>query len=70
MIISYSLLAILLATLFGFLLTLSMIANGFRGLRLCILVGNKSLAIAAACQRSENIVGAELKKVSLGGCEA
>jgi hypothetical protein len=66
MVICYSPLAILLTTLFRFLLTLTMIANGFRRLRPCVLVGNSSLAIAAACQRLENDVGAELKKVSWG----
>lgn len=64
--IGYSPLAILLALLFGSGMVLGMILNGFRNLKPCVLVGNNSLAIAAACRRPERDVGAEVKKVRWG----
>ncbi|KAG9230910.1 hypothetical protein BJ875DRAFT_470951 [Amylocarpus encephaloides] len=64
--VGYSPLAILLALLFGCLMVAAMIANGFRKLRPCVLVGNSSLAIAAACQRPEWENEAHLKQVQWG----
>ncbi|CAL3970661.1 unnamed protein product [Diplocarpon coronariae] len=50
--VGYNPLAILLALLFGVCLLLAMVANGCRRLAHgSVLVGNNSLAIAAACQR-------------------
>ena len=64
--VGYSPLAILLALLFGSGMVTAMILNGFRKLKPCILVGNNSLAIAAACQRPEGDEGAHLRKVQWG----
>lgn len=64
--VGYSPLAILTALLFGCGMIVAMILNGFRKLKGGILVGNNSLAISAACHRSVNDVGAELKKVQWG----
>jgi hypothetical protein len=61
--VGYSPLAILLALLFGSGMVLGLILNGFRKLRPCVLVGNNSLAIAAACQRPEKDVDAQLRRV-------
>jgi hypothetical protein len=64
--IGYSPLAILLALLLGSGMVLEMVLNGMRKLRGGVLVGNNSLAIAAACQRPEWEKGAELGKVRWG----
>jgi len=64
--IGYSPLAILLALLFGSGMVLGMIINGMRKLRGGVLVGNNSLAIAAACQRPDWEKGAELGRVRWG----
>lgn len=64
--VGYSPLAILLALLFGSGMVLGMILNGVRKLRPCVLVGNNSLAIAAACQRPEKDVEAQLRRVQWG----
>jgi hypothetical protein len=64
--VGYSPLAILLALLFGSGMVLGLILNGLRKLKPCVLVGNNSLAIAAACQRPEKDVDAQLKKVQWG----
>jgi hypothetical protein len=64
--VAYSPLAILIAVLFGSAMVLGMIANGARKLNGGILVGNNSLAIAAACQRPEKDHDAYLKPVMWG----
>ncbi|CAG8949656.1 hypothetical protein HYFRA_00007890 [Hymenoscyphus fraxineus] len=64
--LAYSPLAWLLATLFGLMMVLCLIVNGFRRLKPCVLVANNSLAIAAACHNIEGDEGAELRKVSWG----
>jgi hypothetical protein len=64
--VGYSPLAILLALLFGSCMVLAMIFNGARRLKGGVLVGNNSLAISAACHRSVDDVGAELKRVKFG----
>ena len=64
--VGYSPLAILLALLFGTGMVLGLILNGLRKLRRCVLVGHNSLAIAAACQRPESHVDAQLKRVQWG----
>jgi hypothetical protein len=61
--VGYSPLAILVGLLFGSGMVLGLILNGLRKLRQCVLVGNNSLAIAAACQRPEKDVDAQLKRV-------
>jgi hypothetical protein len=66
MVIGFSPRAILFALLFGTGMVLGMIINGFRKLDPCILVGNNSLAIAAACQRPETDIDAHLKRVQWG----
>ncbi|KAH7348829.1 hypothetical protein BKA65DRAFT_501524 [Rhexocercosporidium sp. MPI-PUGE-AT-0058] len=64
--VGYNPLAILLALLFGVAMVLVMILNGFKKLTEgSILVGNNSLAIAAACQREKD-EGAEKRKVMWG----
>lgn len=64
--IGYSPLAILLALLFGTGMVIGMVINGMRKLPGGVLVGNNSLAIAAACQRPEWEKGAELGRVRWG----
>ncbi|EPE31687.1 hypothetical protein GLAREA_12443 [Glarea lozoyensis ATCC 20868] len=64
--VGYSPLAILLAVIFGSLMVLAMILNGFRKLDPGLLVGNNSLAIAAACQRPEWDSDAHLRAVRWG----
>lgn len=64
--VGYSPLAILVALLFGSGMVLGLILNGLRKLRQCVLVGNNSLAIAAACQKPEKDVDAQLKRVQWG----
>jgi hypothetical protein len=64
--VGYSPLAILLALLFGSGMVLGLVLNGSRKLRPCVLVGNNSLAIAAACQRPEKDVDAQLRRVQWG----
>jgi hypothetical protein len=54
--VGFSPLAILLTLLFGSGMVTGMILNGFRMLKPGVLVGNNSLAIAAACQRSEKML--------------
>jgi len=66
MAIGYSPLAILMSTLFGIAMVITMILNGSRKLHGGILVGNNSLAIAAACQRPRKDVDAHLKAVKWG----
>ncbi|KAK2624589.1 hypothetical protein QTJ16_005782 [Diplocarpon rosae] len=64
--VGYNPLAILLALLFGVALLLAMLANGWRRLTHgSVLVGNNSLAIAAACQRGAE-QGAERGRVMWG----
>lgn len=50
-------------------MVLAMTLNGFRRLDPGVLVGNNSLAIAAACQRPEWDSDAHLRAVRWGGCE-
>lgn len=64
--IGYSPIAILTSLLFGSAMVLGMVLNGYRKLRPCILVGNNSLAIAAACHRPAEEVRGHLKKVRWG----
>ena len=64
--VGYSPVAILIALLFGSGMVLGMVANGCRRLKGGVLVGNNSLAIAAACHRPERDVGAELRRVRWG----
>jgi len=64
--VGYSPLAILVSLLFGSGMVLAMILNGFRKLKGGVLVGNNSLAISAACHRSTDDIGAELKRVKWG----
>lgn len=64
--VGYSPLAILISLLFGSGMVLAMIANGTRKLKGGVLVGNNSLAISAACHRSTNDTGAELRRVKWG----
>jgi hypothetical protein len=52
--VGYSPLAFLLALLFGMGMVLSLILNGFRKLKPCVLVRKNSLAAAAAYQKSES----------------
>jgi len=66
MAVGYSPLAILFSLLFGSAMVLGMIVNGARKLKGGILVGNNSLAIAAACQRPEKDCDAYLKPVMWG----
>jgi len=66
MAIGYSPLAILLSVLFGSSMVLAMIINGSRKLHGGILVGNNSLAIAAACHRPKADADAHLKAVKWG----
>ena len=47
-------------------MVLAMILTGLRKLKLAVLVGNNSLAIAAACHCPDDDIGAEMKKVSWG----
>ncbi|KAH9206756.1 hypothetical protein DL95DRAFT_396674 [Leptodontidium sp. 2 PMI_412] len=64
--VGYNPLAILIALLFGVMMVLAMILNGFRKLTDgSVLVGNNSLAISAACQREKD-EGAEKRKVMWG----
>lgn len=64
--VGYNPLAILLALLFGCLMVLAMVANGWKKITEgSVLVGNNSLAIAAACQRGKD-EGAEKKRVMWG----
>ena len=46
-----------------------LILNGFRKLNTGLLVGHNSLAIAAACQRAEKDVDAQLRRVQWGVVE-
>lgn len=65
--VGYNPLAILLSLFFGIGLLLALIATGFRRLAYgSALVGNNSLAIAAACHRTKDDFGAEKKKVQWG----
>jgi len=64
--VGYSPLAILIALLFGCSMVVVIVANGCRKLRPCVLVGNNSLAISAACQRPEGDEGAAYKGVMWG----
>lgn len=64
--IGYSPLAILLALLFGLGMVVAMILNGLRKLTSGVLVGNNSLAIAAACHRPKGDEDAYLKRVQWG----
>lgn len=64
--LAYSPLAWLVAALFGTMMVVGMVLNGFRKLKPCVLVGNNSLAIAAACHNVEGDEGAELRKVGWG----
>jgi hypothetical protein len=66
MVVAYSPLAILLALLFGSGMVAGMVVNGARKLGGGVLVGNNSLAIAAACQRPEWERGPELGRVRWG----
>ena len=66
MVIGYSPLAILLSVTFGSVMVLTMMINGARKLHGGVLVGNNSLAIAAACQRPKGDVDAHLKAVKWG----
>ena len=66
MAIGYSPLAILVSIAFGSAMVITMIINGARKLDGGILVGNNSLAIAAACQRPKGDVDAHLKAVKWG----
>jgi hypothetical protein len=63
--IGYSPIAILTSLLFGTAMVVVMVLNGFRKLNPCVLVGNNSLAIAAACQ-AEKETGGHLSKVKWG----
>jgi hypothetical protein len=54
------------ALLLGSGMVLGMILNYFRKSEPCVLVGNNSLAIAAACQRLEKDVDAQLKRIQKG----
>lgn len=64
--VGYSPLAILFALLFGSSMVIGMVINGARKLKGGILVGNNSLAIAAACQRPEKDFDAYMKPVQWG----
>lgn len=64
--VGFSPLAILMALLFGAAMVVGMLLNGARKLKGGVLVGNNSLAIAAACQRPEKDCNAYLKPVQWG----
>jgi hypothetical protein len=64
--IGYSPIAILTSLLFGSAMVVGLVLNGYRKLRPCVLVGNNSLAISAACHRPSEEMGAHLKKVRWG----
>jgi hypothetical protein len=64
--VGFSPLAILVALLFGSFMVIGMVINGARKLKGGILVGNNSLAIAAACQRPEKDFDAYMKPVKWG----
>lgn len=64
--VGYSPLAILIALLFGTGMVLAMVMNGTRKLKGGVMVGNNSLAISAACHRSEGDFGAERRRVQWG----
>jgi hypothetical protein len=60
--VGYSPLAVLIALLFGSGMVIAMILNGFMKLNPCVLVGNHSLAIAAACHRPDGDDGCEARR--------
>jgi len=64
--VGYSPLGILLSLLFGITMVVVMVVNGMRRLKGGVLVGNNSLAIAAACQRMEKDWEAFKKPVKWG----